>query len=109
MQLNCPCHREPHFISTDAFLLLEEVEGAFGTTEQSEKLLAGGWATGDLLLAISSRMSRQKEIVDSIHVPRGSFYIKDRGSVEAFITLLKAKWVYIKDLDVDGKIREEGW
>ena len=109
VQMICPSHQEHHFISTDAFLLLEVVEGAFGTTEQSVKSVGSGWACGDLLLAICSRMSRQKEIVDSIQVPRGGFHIKDRGSVEAFITLLKAHWVYIKDLDVDGEIGEEGW
>ena len=33
----CPNHPEPHLVTPDAFLLLEEVEGAFGTAEQSIK------------------------------------------------------------------------
>ena len=77
----CPNHPEPHKVTPDAFLMLEEVEGAFGTTVQSIKSI---WACdtffknekndGPLftmepafpepfLLAIRSRMSRQKEVV----------------------------------------------
>ena len=40
----CPCGPEPHLISTDAFMLLEEIEGAFRTTEQS----VASWRNADL-------------------------------------------------------------
>ena len=110
VQMICPCHQEPHFISTEAFLLLEEVEGAFGTTQQSLKSMVDvNVVNGSLLPAISSRMSRQKEIVSSIQILWGSFHIKDKSSVEAFVTLLKADRVYVKRLDVGGEIGEEGW
>ena len=35
VRMTCPCRPEPHFISPQGFLLLEEVEAAFGTAEQS--------------------------------------------------------------------------
>ena len=37
VEVICPNHPEPHLVTPDAFLLLEEVEGAFGTAEQSIK------------------------------------------------------------------------
>ena len=72
----CPNHPEPHKVTPDAFLMLEEVEGAFGTTVQSinsiracDKFFPNEKNDGPLftmvpafpepfLLAISSRMSR---------------------------------------------------
>merc|ERR1719264_2196114 len=63
--IRCPCHTEPHIVSWRAFLLLEEVEGAFGTAEQSIqsvfKLFFG--APNGRLRAITSRMLRQRETV----------------------------------------------
>ena len=37
VHVTCPGHPEHHIVTLDAFLLLEEVEAAFGTTEQSIK------------------------------------------------------------------------
>ena len=37
VQVICPNHQEPHSVTLEAFLLIEEVEVAFGTTEQSIK------------------------------------------------------------------------
>ena len=109
VMLICPSHQRPHWISTYAFLLLEEVEGAFGTTEQIVEQVVCGWGCADLLLAVSSRMSRQREIVRNIQVEWGSFHIKDKSRVEAFLTLLKARGVYIEALYVGGEIGEGGW
>ena len=70
VHLICPGHPEPHSVTPETFLLLEEVEGAFGTTEQTIRSI---WGNGNdsswlldmvpafpepFLLAISSRMSR---------------------------------------------------
>ena len=61
----------------------------------------------DFFLALSSRMSRQKEIVSRILVLR--FRIKDKSSVETLITLLKAQKVHVASLDIEGDIGEEEW
>ena len=99
----CPCHKEPHAISMCAFRLLEEVESAFGTTEQIMKSVSCfGWPPMNLLLAVSSRMSRQKETVTCIHIPYGNFCIKDKSSVDAFVTLLRAEAVCFETLEVGG-------
>ena len=109
VQMICPSHPLPHWISIYAFLLLEEVEGAFGTTEQSVKTVVNDWPCRDFLPAISSRISRQKEIVSYIQVLWGSICIKDKTSVDNFLTVLKARVVYVEDLHVGGEIGEEGW
>ena len=108
-QIICPCHKEPHCISTCEILLLEEVESAFGTTEQILESISCSWPDMDVLLAISSRISRQKETVTYINVRNGKFCIEDKSSVQAFITLLKAETVYIAILEVGEAMGEEEW
>ena len=105
----CPCRPEPHSISTDAFLLLEEVEAAFGTTEQRLKSIVSDFSSGDLISAISTRMSRQEnEIVTSIHLMHAE--IKDKSSVEAFIPLLQTEVVSVRRLDLRrAEFAEEDW
>ena len=109
VEIICPCHNSPHFTSECAFILLEEVESTFGTTVQSLKSIVCSWPdTHNLFLAIISRMSRQKEIVNSIRV-NGEFFIKDKSSIEDLTTLLKARVLYIEYLEVSGAIGGEGW
>ena len=43
VEMTCPCRPEHHLISTDGFLLLEEVQRSFSTTEQSLKKCSFGW------------------------------------------------------------------
>ena len=113
VEIICPCHNTPHFTSDCAFILLEEVESTFGTTVQSLKSIVCSWPdTHNLFLAIISRMSRQKEIVNSIHmngVQPEVFSIKDKSSIEDFTTLLKARVFYLPELEVSGAIGGEGW
>ena len=113
VEIICPCHNTPHFTSDCAFILLEEVESTFGTTVQSLKSIVCSWPdTHNLFLAIISRMSRQKEIVNSIHmngVLPEVFSIKDKSSIEDFTTLLKARVFYLPELEVTGSIGGEGW
>ena len=90
----CPCGPKPHSISFEGFQLLEEVEGAFGTTEQSLKAIYGNMGP------IASRISRQKETVASVYITEVT--IKDKSSVEELITVLQAKSVSVAILDVRG-------
>ena len=111
VEIICPCRPEPHSISRDAFLLLEQVEGAFGTTEQSLKSIGFEYTPlcDNMLLATGSRMSRQKrETVTSIEW--NCLFVYDKRSVEAFITLLQAKTVAMEVLDVsEAELGEEDW
>ena len=83
----CPCRPDPHFISPEGFLLLEQVEAAFGTAEQRlESVGSFGLYHCHMLSAVSSRMSRQKETVT--YLSPGLVVIEDKSNVEAFVTLL---------------------
>ena len=81
VEMTCPCRPEPHLISTDGFLLLEEVERSFSTTEQSLKKCSFGGFDDTTLSAVSSRMTRQKkEPVTNVSASYVS--AKDNRSVE---------------------------
>ena len=100
VEMLCPCRPEPHSVSTDGFLLLEEVEAAFSTTEQSLKKVS--WLSDNMLLAVSSRMSRQKkETVTSIFA--SYLPVIGQSSVEAFLPLLQAQ-VGVLDVHVDVNV-----
>ena len=112
--ITCPCHTEPHIISTAAFLMLEEVEGAFGTAEQSIQSLAKvgcdvTWRARDPgWLAITSRMGRQREMVTSINDVR--FYVNGH-TTQVFATLMRAQEVSFEHLSFGfrEKLGDEGW
>ena len=112
VEMTCPCRPEPHLVSTAGFLLLEEVERSFSTTEQSLKKCSFGWYSDwfddKLLSAVSSRMTRQKkEPVTNISATWLS--VKDKRSVENFLTLLQAREVTVRNLDVQGFLEKDGW
>jgi len=110
MEMICPCCPEPHSISFEGFQLLEVVESTFSTTEQSLKSTPNiGYYYSEILLSsISSRMSRQKEKVSSIWTL--GVHIKDKSSLEAFITLLQAESVRVDILEVcTGELGKEDW
>ena len=121
--ISCPCCSEPHIISTDAFLLLEEVEGALRTAEQSIKSVKKVGCP-DVLKAVTSRMSRQREIVTSVtdvrlHISQlasSTAYIHSSKihqsaafTTQGFATLMQAQEVFVKFLDIGGAIGGDGW
>ena len=57
VQMGCPCHPDFHLISCRGFLLLEKVEAAFWTTEQTIESISMGYfyLDGSLLSALASR------------------------------------------------------
>ena len=107
----CPCRPEPHCVYPAGFLLLEEIEGALGSTEQSIESIEldslEDQPEGHLLKAIGSRLSRQKETVTSLNAQE--IHMQDRSSVEAFIALLQAQSVSVGNMNVYEAIGEEGW
>ena len=107
VEMICPRRPEHHSITKDAFLLLEEVEAAFGTTEQSLKSVVTDWPCGNLPSAIISRMSRQKSeaSIRLLHVG-----INDKSSAEAFITFLQTQVFSVENLDLRrAELEEESW
>ena len=108
--IRCRCHTEPHIVSWGAFLLLEEVEGAFGTAEQSiQSVFKVSVAPDGLLRAITSRMLRQRETVTSFN----DVYIAIRNAddVQEFATVMKAEEVSLRSIEIstEGKLGEEAW
>ena len=104
----CPSHPDPHSITEEAFLLLEEVEGSFGTAEQSVDSITMYSLKEPLLSALSSRVVRQREMLTSVDC----FYVfcwnGVNSSIEAFTTLLQAKKAYVEILDIGGAIGRDG-
>ena len=91
--------------------MLEKVEEAFGTTEQSIKSISKinlqpgcGWL--DIFRATTSRMTRQREMVTSVNID--CFHIFE-DAIQVFATLMQAQEVSFGLLSiglVGGKIRE---
>ena len=101
----------PQIISHGGFCLLEEVEGAFGTTLQTLKTATTRCNNGRFGEAIKSRLSRQKEKMTSF---KGyHFTLEDNNSgqsgIQYFTNLLQAKEVSFDSLDIGGDLGEEGW
>ena len=110
VEIACPCQADPHKVSFPGLLLLEEeVEGVFGTTEQSIKLVDSRYDLRQpFLSALTSRISRQQSPVSMVTVGR-DLEIENKNSALAFSTLLKAEEVKMTHLKVKGEIGEEGW
>ena len=105
LHIICPCNATFHKIKYNALLLLEEVEGAFGTILQNLLLIKNGSLGEPDIAAINSRMSREETVDTEIVVVE--IQIND-NSVHAFINLLRARKVYFH-LPVFEGIGEESW
>ena len=111
VKLGCPCQPDPHLVLFSDFLLLEEVEGAFVTTEQTvETISKGGILEEPSMSALSSRMSRQQKKVTSL-----SFSCVELGckeGAEAFKTLMQVGPEITEpylEIAVPKAIGTEGW
>ena len=116
--IDCPNHQDSHEILFGEFLLLEIVEGAFGTVEQ--KVEAISMPVGALgeprLSALSSRLFRQQKKLTSLGFTR-RINIESKDSAEAFKTLMQASSEITPGIGrcrplivwVDEPIGGEGW
>ena len=100
---NVPCHK----VSIFGFLLLEEVEGALQTAEQSIVAMRIFLLTGPLLSAVGFRMARQLSTVTSAGVYIAQ--IHDKKSAQGFHQLMQVPHDQIMNLSVQGMIGTEGW
>ena len=92
MTIGCPAHGDPHKVLLSDFLLLEEIEGAFGTTEQEVEEVWVGGVIGDVLeepclSALSSRLSRQQKKLTSIYFD--CVELESKKGAAAFKTLME--------------------
>ena len=110
MSVGCPRHPgASHNISWSGFLLLEEVEGAFGTTEQILGSIYGETLKGANLAALSSRISRQRQQVNLIDI--NGIEILSNRCVKAFNTIMQVQPNLSRHigLRVVGAIGRGGW
>ena len=117
VRMGCPCHLNYHSISSKGFELLEEVEGALGTTEQTvESVIWGNWILpNNFMAALASRLTRQQEKVTSINI--GQIDMSTKKQAEHFKTLMQAlpsngpssRTVKFGRLKVLEPIGAEGW
>ena len=89
VQMSCPRHPNSHLVRLSDFRLLEEVEGAFGTAEQTVEAVNADHQFGPFPeFALSSRLSRQQEKMATFS---GIVYsISSKESAEAFKNIVAA-------------------
>ena len=63
IKVSCPCKDTSHSVSGLGFRLLESVESAIGSTEQSVEEVSTGYISVQLLSALGSRMNRQAAMI----------------------------------------------
>ena len=74
LHLSCPRHLDGHLVSSHGFVLLEIVEGTFGTTKQSIEDFKVRALEEPMLSVLSSRLSRQEVMptgtssVEAVHI-----------------------------------------
>ena len=124
IKISCPCHGSKS-VSTLGFLLLEEVEGALGSTLQELVWMVSpptalGYLQEPLLSALASRVSRQNKVIERMEV----WWVKitTKESAEALFTLVQntdtvgytaeeeGMWRRgVWRLKVSGNIEADGW
>ena len=108
VKLSCPNHQDSHQVFWGDFLLLEAVEGAFGTTEQKLEAISSYYGMYEpKLSALASRLARQQEKLTFLNLY--VFDLESKESAEAFKTLMQAS-SKISITEIAAKtIGSEGW
>ena len=107
--VGCPNHQDSHEVPFEEFLLLEEIEGAFGTSEQKAEVMSSwGPAELSLLSALSSRVARQEKKLTSLSL--GYVFLESKEGVEALKTLMQdSSEAAVRTIHVRTPIGGEGW
>ena len=110
--LSCTCQRQPeeecHAVTLSGFLLLEEVERAFGTAEQAVLWCDFRQLWEADLLGLASRLSRQQEDLQGVLL--GRVKIGNKRSALAFHSLSQlCPTLSVSELEVCAEIGIEGW
>ena len=110
VRLACPHHPEGHVTPFSGFLLLEEVESAFGSALLNIETILAETLKEPSLSALSDRASRQMFKITSFSVE--TVIIQTKKSAEAFNALFLQVYKGISErllLDITGEIDGEGW
>ena len=114
IKVSCPCKDASHSVSVFGFRLLEMVESAIGSTEQSIEEVSTGFFSDHLLSALGTRMNRQAAMIGIWNIGAGLSCSSLAGVKNAQILLnktLRINWGTEWDscVEVEGDIGEEGW
>ena len=89
VQMGCPRHPDSHLISLEGFKLLEEVEAAFGTTEQTVEAISTKDDSFKLRQSdLAPRLSRQQQKLTSVHI--GAIVVSNKKEAEDFKVLMQS-------------------
>ena len=90
LTLSCPIHAF-HSVTPRVFILLEDCEGAVGSTEQSIQHVGRLWhCLEDWISALSSRATRQESTVETLNMRHCFFYSRYPGSSLAMLQNFEA-------------------
>ena len=113
MRMGCPHHLHSYTISLPGFKLLEMVEGAFWTTEQTVKSLScdmNGILPNNFIAALASRLTRQQQPLISINI--GALFIFSEEEAEDFKNLMQAippTTMQLRGMWIQAPFGPEGW
>ena len=109
VEMGCPRHPGSHLIRLEDSQLLEKIEGALGTAEQTVSAVNVGWMEEPALSLLSARISHQQEKVAVFHAWR--IMISSMEGAEAWKTIMEACEEYkpIAYVQVLRGLGEEGW
>ena len=116
VQLRCPRHGS-HSVSPAGFLILEKVEAALESTEQSIKSFELRNLEEPTMSNLSSRISRQlaQDSTCPEEMNIEDIYCNSKASAEAILTLMtlmtlgSPQGYFCRSVKVDGDIGGEGW
>ena len=107
VQVSCPRHIS-HSVSTLGFLLLEDTEGALGSTVQKIKTVILYEMEDPWLSALGARMSRQQEVIERIRAV--TFVCTSQTGAEATLAMLqKCEELDMQALNVHGRVGRKSW
>ena len=112
VRMGCPRHPDsPHLIPLERLHFLEQVEGAFDTTEQTVEVVNTFPSALDepLMSVLGDRLTFQQARMAKLSAML--IYIWSRRSAESFETIMGAsrEVIPVMDLSVRGAIGPEGW
>ena len=107
VEVSCPRHIS-HSVSTLGFLLLEDTEGALGSTVQKIKTVILHAMKDPWLSALGARMSRQQEVIERIRAV--TFVCTSQTGAEATLAMLqKCEELDMQALNVHGRVGRKSW
>ena len=109
VEMGCPRHPDSHLIWFEDFELLEQIEGALGTAEQTVRAVNASLMKEPTFAPLSARLSRQQEKVAVFSAWR--IKISSMEGAEAWKTIMEACEEYkpIAYVQVLRGLGEEGW